>query len=134
MKQKDKELLLKDLTARLPFEVKAHAENVDLNGTISGLSLNSVFLLELHDWWNIEFIKPYLRTMSSMTEEEKRHISKMMCLRIYDDGVVHDMNYPVYTPYYVMGDCLSYLRSIHVDYSGLIEKDLALAAPEGMYK
>jgi hypothetical protein len=78
-------------------------------------------------------IRPYLRPMSSMTEEEKRHISKMMCLRTYDDGVVHDMTYPVYTPYYVMEDCLNYLRSIHVDYSGLIEKNLALEAPEGMY-
>ena len=79
-------------------------------------------------------IRPYLRPMSSMTEEEKRHISKMMCLRTYDDGVVHDMTYPVYTPYYVMEDCLSYLRSIHMDYSGLIEKGLALEAKEGMYE
>ena len=132
MTQEDRELL-KDLCARLPYGVKAHAENVDLDGTISALSLNSVFLLELHDWWNIEFIKPYLRPMSSMTEEEKRHISKIMCLRTYDDGVVHNMTYPVYTPYYVMEDCLSYLRSIHVDYSGLIEKNLALEAKEGMY-
>ena len=129
MTQEDKQLLLQDLCARLPYGVIIEYNNDGCSSTRE-LGLGS-----LHDFMfdNAE-LKPYLRIMSSMTEEEKKHISKMMCLRTYDDGVVHDMTYPVYTPYYVMEDCLSYLRSIHVDYSGLIEKDLALAAPEGMYE
>lgn len=126
MKQKDKELLLKDLTARLPFEVKAHAENVDLNGTISGLSLNSVFLLELHDWWNIEFIKPYLRPMSSMTEEE--------CNKFF--RIVEDMSRCGERGYsYVLSiKQQDWLNKYHFDYHGLIPKGLALEAPEDMYK
>ena len=129
MTQEDKQLLLQDLCARLPYGVIIEYNNDGCSSTRE-LGLGS-----LHDFMfdNAE-LKPYLRIMSSMTEEEKKHISKMMCLRTYDDGVVHDMTYPVYTPYYVMEDCLSYLRSIHIDYSGLIEKDLALAAPEGMYE
>ena len=143
MTQEDKELLLKDLSARLPYGVIV-LEDIDktFDGgcvselvTITEIKGEKMFLTKNSlTPVTIEEIRPYLRPMSSMTEKEKRHISKMMCLRTYDDGVVHDMTYPVYTPYYVMEDCLSYLRSIYVDYSCLIEKDLALAAPEGIYK
>ena len=143
MTQEEKQLLLQDLCARFPYGVIV-LEDIDktFDGgcvselvTITEIKGEKMFLTKNSlTPVTIEEIRPYLRSMSSMTEEEKRHISKMMCLRTYDDGVVHDMTYPVYTPYYVMEDCLSYLRSIYVDYSGLIEKDLALAAPEGIYK
>ena len=141
MTQEDKLLLLKDLCGRLPYGVICHANEINIDGEL--IFVNKLYNIAALYYDNtigkfehcqINDIKPYLRPMSSMTEEEKRHISKMMCLRTYDDGVVHDMNYPVYTPYYVMDDCLSYLRSIHVDYSGLIEKGLALEATKGLYK
>lgn len=135
MKQEDRKLLLIDLYARLPYGIKFKAEDDECIREIHYIKGEDVYIREYRylPYW-IDTIKPYLRPMSSMTEEEKRHISKMMCLRTYDDGVVHDMNYPVYTPYYVMEDCLSYLRSIHMDYSGLIEKGLAIEAKEGMYE
>lgn len=135
MTQEEKELLLKDLCARLPYGVKVELTWWVMDeGTCINTNLEPDHIEQLlNDEDGDTEIKPYLRPMSSMTEEEKRHISKMMCLRTYDDGVVHDMAYPVYTPYYVMEDCLSYLRSIHMDYSGMIEKGLALEAPEGMY-
>ena len=138
MTHEDKELLLKDLCARLPYGViikhkDEHGRSIDVklvgyNGDWFNYYIDDLcFHLKIHEF------KPYLRPMSSMTEEEKRHISKMMCLRTYGEGVVYDITYPVYTPYYVMEDCLNYLCSIYVDYSGLIEKHLALEAPEGMY-
>ena len=139
MKREDKELLLKDLSARLPYKVVAQVTYKDSEGwktedrKVLGVYTDGQVYVDCV-YTNIENTKPYLRPMSSMTEEEKRHISKMMCLRTYDNGVVYDMTYPVYTPYYVMEDCLSYLRSIHVDYSGLIEKGLAIEAPKDMYK
>jgi len=139
MKWEDKELLLKDLSARLPYKVVAQVTYKDSEGwktedrKVLGVYTDGQVYVDCV-YTNIENTKPYLRPMSSMTEEEKRHISKMMCLRTYDNGVVYDMTYPVYTPYYVMEDCLSYLRSIHVDYSGLIEKGLAIEAPKDMYK
>lgn len=138
MKWEDKELLLKDLSARLPYKVVAQVTYKDSEGwktedrKVLGVYTDGQVYVDCV-YTNIENTKPYLRPMSSMTEEEKRHISKMMCLRTYDNGVVYDMTYPVYTPYYVMEDCLSYLRSIHVDYSGLIEKGLAIEAQEEMY-
>lgn len=135
MAQENKELLLKDLTARLPFEVKAHAENVDLNGTISGLSLNSVFLLELHDWWNIEFIKPYLRPMSSMTEEEYLEFRKISGLRKdeeYFSNHLPEWGNSIITER-VMVRTIDWLNAHQFDYRGLIEKGLALEAPKDMY-
>ena len=125
MTQEDKQLLLQDLCARLPFEVKAHAENVDLNGTISGLSLNSVFLLELHDWWDIEFIKPYLRPMSSMTEEEKKEYAKVV---VKSQDCSYKNNESATT---MVND---WYLSKGFDVRGLIPKGLALEAPEGMYE
>jgi len=125
--QEDKELLLKDLCARLPYRtmVKCITDyHHEFDEELSDIHIMNFYQFDT---------KPYLRPMSSMTEDEKRHISKIMCLSTYVNGVVYDMTYPIYTPYYVMEDCLSYLRSIHVDYSGLIEKGLALEAPEGMY-
>lgn len=139
MKWEDKELLLKDLSARLPYKVVAQVTYKDSEGwktedrKVLGVYTDGQVYVDCV-YTNIENTKPYLRPMSSMTEEEKRRISKMMCLRTYDNGVVYDMTYPVYTPYYVMEDCLSYLRSIHVDYSGLIEKGLVIEAPKDMYK
>jgi hypothetical protein len=59
-----------------------------------------------------------------MTEEEKMiQRSKMR----YEGYFVNHVYYHTLEEFY-------YLNSIHVDYRGLIEKGLALEAPEGMYK
>lgn len=128
MTQEEKELLLKDLCARLPYGVKFGIGSAKLGRyDLTDIDVKKEKVRYSNGLYaDLERCKPYLRPMSSMTEEEKRHISKMMCLRTYDNGVVYDMTYPVYTPYYVMEDCLSYLCSIHVDYSGLIKKGLAV--------
>jgi len=72
MVQEDKELILKDLCARLPYNCRVFYEYVDdLDGKTYGYSLT------LNTWCIDELeakkatIKPYLRPMSSMTEEEK---------------------------------------------------------------
>ena len=64
-------------------------------------------------------IMPYLRPMSNMTEEEKKvykEISVCLCGEI------------------VAKTMIDWLNEHHFDYRGLIEKGLALEAPEGMYK
>ena len=77
MTQENKELLLKDLCARLPYGVK-----IELTwwGTGEGTGINTTLepdhieqLLNDEDG-DIE-IKPYLRPMSSMTEEEWEELS-----------------------------------------------------------
>lgn len=61
MTQEDKQLLLKDLCMRLPYRVK-----VKHGRTISVLSVNIMFDIIAEG----TIPKPYLRPMSSMTEEE----------------------------------------------------------------
>lgn len=63
-------------------------------------------------------IRPYLRAMSSMTEEEKEEYQAFFNY----DGVEYPEEY------------IDWLNAHHFDYRGLIEKGLALKAPEGMYE
>ena len=74
MTQEDKELLLKDLSARLPYKVKVKI-NSDVKKVV-GIKNDFVVTKERGIFSTKEYItriecsKPYLRPMSSMTEEE----------------------------------------------------------------
>ena len=78
MAQEDKELLIKDLCARLPYNVKVKVECGDIPYAptiLSKLDIKrkvALFNFEVR----IENCKPYLRLMSSMTEEEKEELIK----------------------------------------------------------
>lgn len=128
MTQEDKELLLKDLCARLPygFVVHRYSDNRDIVES-NGIDFFAHFL----EYSEGEDFKPYLRPMSSMTEEEKREYQSLQdtaCSYHYEFGdIVDDFLY------FDNDVSLDYLNSIHIDYRGLIEKGLALEAPEGMY-
>jgi len=77
MTQEDKDLLIRDLCARLPYSVKVFYEYVDdLDKKTYGysLTLNTLCIDALVAEKAI--IKPYLRPMSSMTEEEKKEFKK----------------------------------------------------------
>ena len=111
MTQEEKQLLLRDLCARLPYGVKVHLVYDEDTEDIREMGLGG-----LHDimFDNAEG-KPYLRPMSSMTEEEE----------IYYNTVYYTLNF------YKKED---WLNAHHFDYRGLIEKGLAYEAPEDMYK
>ena len=96
--------------------------------------------------YTIDEFKPYLRPMSSMTEEEKIELQKAFNIKSSiigeygissnDSWYVKDRKEPLgfdtirYTSFSGVTD---YLNSIHVDYRGLIPKGLALEAPKDMY-
>ena len=118
MKQEDKELLLRDLCARLPYHtiVNYRGANVDLT-----LYVRSV---------RLEDCKPYLRPMSSMTEEERLYFHRNSA-RVQ---ILVDEERAITKPFYgYTVHLLDWLNAHHFDYRGLIEKGLALEAPEGMY-
>ena len=120
MKQKDKELLFKDLCARLYYHVRCKIWLKD--GTteegLLDLEHNYGDVLQHAFYYNdIKNIKPYLRPLSSMTEVEK-HIFDTMT-RGY---TIHQQT-----------SLFDWLNAHHFDYRGLIEKGLALEAPKGMY-
>ncbi|MBO4786214.1 MAG: hypothetical protein J5510_04020 [Prevotella sp.] len=131
MKQEDKDLLLKDLCARLPYNVKVVS---DLGGC-RDLTLGDSDLIDLFypDESCLEpTIKPYLRPMSSMTEEECLELSRIK--PIYDE--VEAWKYiktPI--PLHIANiEQFEFFNSHHLDWRNLIPKGLALEAIEGMYQ
>lgn len=126
MTQEEKQLLLIDLSARLPYHVKIHT----WYGEVVTSDLNTFpFSMDEMDEEEdlasqLSGIKPYLRSISSMTEEEKKEYDKLIAKCIYDPEAYFFDNY---------NRLYDWLLSHHFDFRGLIEKGLALEAPEGMY-
>lgn len=118
MTQEEKELLLKDLCARLPYGIKVcyRISNKD-NPIIETLSGH---MLDYFNENSIVEVKPYLRSLSSMTEEEENE---------YQDIVQNDGNWVNL----LSQNLMNFFNKHHFDYRGLIEKGLAIEAPEGMY-
>jgi len=147
MTQEEKQLLLQDLCARLSYGV--YISPVDCGKAIligikdgNPLLWDTIHNKEYDKSWNIEYIKPYLRPMSSMTEEEKNALNK----RFYNIGYFFTQeppyDYGLMVQHSDIGSIVvsefsevyDWLNTHHFDYRGLIEKGLALEAPEGMYK
>ena len=126
MTQEEKSILLKDLCARLPYGVKGIITYDESNTifTIEGIDNNVLHLSDVEECY-VEDFKPYLRPMSSMTEEEKKYIISLK----YQPSAFEYMNIIICSQ-----EVIKWLNANHFDYRGLIEKGLALKAPEGMYK
>ena len=115
-KQRENEdLLLRDLCARLPYGVKIHYTkhpyspvDEDADDTVQGYYFNIV--VGNNGDYCLDRCKPYLRPMSSMTEEE---------LTIFNNFNQDDP------------ERFDYLNSIHVDYRMLIPRGLAIEVTDG---
>lgn len=133
MNQEDKDLLLKDLCARLAYDVTYYhdTDNVVTPKQILDLTEINNILLGIGD-----NIKPYLRPMSSITEEEISDLQKItsqFCFNKFDNSAYVGDADDGFCSVEEMDNILNYLNSKHFDYRGLIEKGLALEALEGMY-
>jgi hypothetical protein len=145
MTQEDKELLFKDLSARLPYKVMVHIKYNTKEPCYGELTPKDI------QWFidsKIKEIKPYLRPMSSMTEDEKKEFSKLLVKRYCEedweghistsycieiDNVYTDDEDGIKYPSAFSIDAIDWLNAHHFDYRGLIPMGLALEAPEGMY-
>ena len=133
MTQENKELLLKDLCARLPYGVKILHEgwNFEWDDELStvekvvGIDKDFIYtkVINTHngeeyrdDKWPIDRFddKLFLRPMSSMTEEQEKEYNNLNC---YEVGCFPHTE-----------EALDYLIKNHFDYRGLIEKGLAIDA------
>lgn len=112
MIQEDKDLLIKDLCARLPYGVIVHFKNIETNSGDVVLSYGNIcYVSELEEGWWSE-CKPYLRPLSSMTEAEQLELSLVpIYARMLDNASAQ----------------IDWLNARHFDYRGLIEKGLAIA-------
>lgn len=124
MTQEDKDLLIKDTSARLPygvicrFTLPTH-EDCDVKITPENI-----------EWFynNVEIdeFKVFLRPMPSMTDEEYD--------QLYIDSRVKEDSVDILDALANDLDAIDWLNAHHFDYRGLIEKGLALEAPKDMYK
>lgn len=151
MEDKDKDLLRKDLSARLFYKVKIQIPElftsklvIETLTSIDGDCIND-------SGCPIEYVKPYLRSFSSMTEEEKKELLKIVVknkkvlkyFQVLSDGSidntdaviqfgdseVHWINFDgINTSSYI-----DWCNAHYFDYRGLIKRKLALEAPKGMY-
>jgi hypothetical protein len=130
MTQEEKKLLLKDLSARVPYEVQCEYTSVqpglEIHNEIGALTSIDVMHNNLYNFKidnhlvGFSDFKPFLRPMSSMTPDERFEYDELD--HFYTKGLTFNV------------DEIDWLLAHHFDFRGLIEKGLALEAPEGMYK
>ena len=147
MTQKDKELLLKDLCARLPYGVKVqhqHQNYLEEVQTVEHISRKYGEIETNSVSGFADDFKPYLKPLYSMTEEEKEDLLITLLgkngtkyFQVLPDGSIdnndaahqdlsnfniHWINFDgVNTSTYI-----DWLNAHHFDYRGLIEKGLAI--------
>ncbi len=131
MTQEEKQLLLKDLCGRLPYGIIVHFHDIDVDDyDIDVDDYDRQLIGEDLDFIELDRrnCKPYLRLMSSMTEEERNEATQFEINNLGPIGFNWDLLVSN------SSKLVNWLTAHHFDYRGLIEKGLALEAPEGMYK
>lgn len=154
MKEEDKQLLLEDLSARLPYGVKimfaCNGFRWDWEQTLEEIRKCDDGDYAINGW-GIHGIKPYLRPLSSMTEKEKEDLLITLLgkdgskyFRVLPDGSIDNndaahQSISNFNIHWINSDVINtsiyieWLNKHHFDHHGLIEKGLAIKAPEGMY-
>ena len=122
----NKEKLIRDLCARLPYDVKVLYDNKVFSIDYVS-SIHEEIKLDTRDNYtiNVSDVKPYLFPLSSMTEEQKMFLKQQnWCIAISTSGTVETT---------VEG--IDWLNKNHFDFRGLIEESLALDATNlGVYE
>jgi hypothetical protein len=133
MTQEQKDILLKDLCARLPYGVKAEYENKIFDVEYV-CPMYEEIKLDIPETWTIDVseVKPYLLPMSSMSEEQYYEMEKIVSddylenmqvtkeMRERVDFITH---FPIYCP-----NVIDWFIKNHFDYRGLIPMGLAIDA------
>lgn len=117
MTQEDKELLLKDLSARLPYGVKVEYENnifdIDYISSYQEIKLDDFTINYTIDTSDV---KPYLFPLSSMTEGQKKEYHELIGGMFGTSALI---TCEVLTDFF---------NKNHLDYRGLISIELAIDA------
>jgi len=137
MTNEEKELLIKDLCARLPYGVQLQMFAKEFDGKVyeHPCELDTEILQIMIDNEDIVYL-PYLRPMSSMTEEERKELEELtggdeISISGFGIRVLYGGCYGM-----MWDDCseiVDWLNAHHFDYRGLIDLGLAEPAPSGIY-
>lgn len=155
MEKTNRELLIKDISSRLPYGVKAEVmgwdeekeKEVFVPVTVYSVNTDGYVYFANNDYdityCSIDACRLYLRPMSSMTEEElnecvrKSGIKDIQCPNWQDIPKEKQfearLNHAI-AVFLTDSNSVDWLNAHHFDYRGLISMKLALEAPEGMYK
>ena len=131
----EKKLLFEDLSARLPYGVYVEHITTEIRGKLKGMIFEHIYndtdsIQDINAWVKFfgdeyvdaTYFRPILRPMSSMTEEEKKEYNELVS-KLGDKE-----------PYFVLEQMIvDFYHKRHLDNRLLIEKGLAIEAPEGMY-
>lgn len=142
MTQEEKQLLLVDLSARLPYGVIVQYPNIfrpsevikrrleEISYSLIGIDEYKININD--DGIEIGYLKPYLRPMSSMTESERFEVEQI----IGYDTEVRDDYLNLLSPsvkrlsYAELLAVFEWLNAHHFDYRNLIERGLAIEVTE----
>ena len=138
MNKEDKELLLKDLCARLPYGVKIQVPYEDGSGYFDETvwEVNNDGPFHVNGWGiEYEYVKPYLFPLSSMTEEMMEEFDSLFngTFQYFNQGVISasylwDRNEAKFVGEHECSKLIDFFNSHHIDYRNLIEKGLAIDA------
>ena len=130
MTQEEKDLVLKDIGARLYYGVKISVPVVEKNMIFTVVGISESWVIVKNDRGNIfnvntalEF-KPYYRPISSMTEEEQKEFVKFHCINICPIVITEKLTISN------EAEMFDWLNKKMFDYRGLIPKDLAISTEE----
>ena len=137
LSKEEEELLFKDLSQRLRYKVKCNV--YDRIGTLTGLNDYGAEI----DYGNgedttceIQYCKPYLRSMRSITEQELHEVQEILGkgIELHIDFIsIVDSSINALS-YLELQALFDWLNKNMFDYLGLIGKGLALKAPRDFYK
>ena len=146
MTQEDKILLIKDLSSRLPYAV--HVQHTSgFSGVLYDISMHHKYdkndniydIICYTDFFGdgdsitIEHFKPYLFPLSSLTEEQRNNISKLLISTQNEFSPYGELNMKGCDNLFICvvkqsNALINYCLTNHLDINGLIEKGLAIDA------
>ena len=133
MTEEDKNLLIQDLCARLPYGVKCRYQHIQYveNGKIIDINMFGIVNVDGHIK-DICDIKPYLIPLSSMTEEQYNSLHELgildNCSHSYEyvNPHIHGVSF-IFKEFKTYSlELIEWLNKNHFDYRGLIERGLAI--------
>ena len=152
MKKEDIDLLVKDLSARIPYGVKFRTTETGTT-TLKSIGISSMGLVYVNmflkkpefylvnEFGNLEY-KPLLRSLSSITQDEIKELNTKF-VHIGYFFINNPKNFDGLRMQHADMDAVDisefievyeWLNAHHFDYRGLIEKGLAIEASKDMYE